>query len=262
MIHIVAPGETLIDIAKVYNITLDALQAANGVLKPETLQIGQALIIPAGSEQPILTDTGLLLPTPIPLPVTLQGAALYQTPAGSIWVLGEVLNSQSQSLENTQVRVALLDEAGMEIVSGTAFTALDVIPSGGKSPFGVLFQTPPPGVVSFSVSPIRAETSPEPGIRYMPIQVTAQEGVLEELLFKVRGSLANQGASSAAGVKLVLTTYDSAGRVTGYRQVGVGDGTLVAGGVAEFEIALTPGGPAGVMPDDYTLGAEGRTAQP
>jgi len=262
VIHIVQLGETLIDIAQRYNISLDALQAANGVLTPETLQIGQQLIIPIGAGQLVPGSGGLLLPTPTPLPVTIQGTALYETPAGSVWVLGEVLNPEGTALENTQVRVALLDGSGAEVAVGTAFAALDVIPLGGKSPFGVLFVLPPAGVASFVVTAIRAEASPEPGNRYMPVVIASRQSAMDGLQFKVTGSIASQGGFNAAGVSVVLTTYDEAGRVTGYRQAIVGDGTLAAGGVIEFEIAIAPNGPAGSLPADYSLAAQGRTAQP
>ncbi len=263
VIHIVQPGETLIDIAARYNISLDALQVANGVLTPETLQIGQQLIIPPeSSARPSATGGGLRLPTPTPLPVTLQGTALYETPAGSMWVLGEALNPGSTALENTQVRVALVDASSAEVSVGAAFTALDVIPAGGKSPFGVLFVSPPEDAASFVVTLLRAEASSEPGNRYMPIVVTSRQGAQDGLHFKVTGSLANPSGFSATGVSVALTTYDALGRVTGYRQVAVGNGTLAAGGGGEFEIAIAPNGPAGLLPADYSLVAQGWTAQP
>jgi LysM repeat protein len=262
VIHIVAPGETLFDIASRYNISLDALQAANGVLTPETLQIGQRLIIPIGPSglQPAPGGSGILLPTPTPLPVDVQGAALYFTPAGSIWVLGEVANPGGASLENTQVRAALLDQAGAEVAVGTAFTALDVIPIGGKSPFGVLFQSPPSDAVSFTVTAIRAEASAEPGGRYMPIGVASQQSALDGFQFTVTGSIVHQGNFNATAVSIVLTTYDAEGRVTAYRQATVGDGTLAAGAVAEFSIRVAPNGEPGALPADYALFAQGRTA--
>ena len=263
LIHIVEPGETLIDIAQRYAITLDALQAANGVLRPETLQIGQQLIIPVGSgAQPVPGGRGLLLPTPTPLPVTVQGTALYETPAGSMWVLGEVLNLVGTSLENIQVRVGLLDASGAEVAAGTAFTALDVIPIDGRSPFAVLFVSPPAGAAAFVVTAVRAEASAEPGKRHMPIVIAGEQGAIDGLQFKVVGSIANQGPFGAIDVNVVLTTYDAAGRVTGYRQAIAGDGTLAAGGKGEFEIGIAPNGPPGTMPAAYALAAQGRTAQP
>lgn len=264
VIHVVQPGETLIDIAQDYGVTLDALQAANGVLTPETLQIGQRLIIPLGPGAPSTSGGGLLLPTPAPLPVSVRGAALYETPVGSLVVQGEILNTSGVALENTQVRVALLNDSGEEVAAATAFTALEVIPMDGKSPFGVLFAPSdvPPGAASFVITPIRAEASTEPGSRYMPIVVTGQEGAVDGLQFKVSGSVANQGSATATGVNVVLTTYDDTGRVTGFRQTTVGDGTLPAGATAEFEISLAPNSLHGLPPTDYALAAQGQAAQP
>jgi len=117
-------------------------------------------------------------------------------------------------------------------------------------------------VASFVVTPIRAEASTEPGSRYLPIVVTGQEGAVDALQFKVRGSVANQGSATATGVNVVLTTYDDTGRVTGFRQFPVGEGTLPPGATAEFEISIAPNGPHGLPPADYALAAQGQAAQP
>lgn len=45
-VHTVAPGETLYRIAQEYNVTVDALMAANGIGDPRELRIGQRLMIP------------------------------------------------------------------------------------------------------------------------------------------------------------------------------------------------------------------------
>lgn len=260
VVHIVEPGDTLIDIANRYQTTLDDLQAANGVLNPETLQIGQSLIIPAttGSQRLLPGQSGLLLPTPVPLPVSIQGTALYQSPAGSIWVLGEIWNSGETALENTQVEVILLDESGLEVASDTAFTLLDVIARGNTAPFGVLFTALPAEVASFEVATIRAEVSQEPGGRYVSIAIADQQDALDGLQFNVSGSLANQSSQAAAEVVVIITTYDVEGRVTGYRQEAVGDGTLAAGGIATFSISIAPNGIRNSAPDHYTLSAQGR----
>src|SRR5512147_670531 len=139
VIHIVQPGDTLLGIALQYGVTLDALQQINGVLRPETLQIGQQIIIPTGSSGSSNDGGGtFLLPTPVPAPLVITNTARYQTPVGSLWVLGEVFNPTDQPLENVQVRVGLMNETGLEIGSDLTFTVLDFIPAGGRSPLGVL----------------------------------------------------------------------------------------------------------------------------
>jgi LysM repeat protein len=50
--HIVARGETLTSIAKMYKVTVDELQAANHIEDGRKLQAGQTIIIPGGSPTP------------------------------------------------------------------------------------------------------------------------------------------------------------------------------------------------------------------
>jgi LysM repeat protein len=47
--HIVARGETLTSIAKMYKVTVDELQAANHIEDGRKLQAGQTIVIPAAS---------------------------------------------------------------------------------------------------------------------------------------------------------------------------------------------------------------------
>jgi LysM repeat protein len=47
--HIVARGETLTSIAKMYRVTVDELQSANHIEDGRKLQAGQSIIIPAAS---------------------------------------------------------------------------------------------------------------------------------------------------------------------------------------------------------------------
>src|SRR5512143_1576130 len=150
IVHIVQPGDTLLGIALQYNVTLEELYQVNGVLKPELLQIGQSIVIPVPGSvgRPAGDNSGAVIaPTEPPLPVTVEHAARYRTPVGSVWVLGEVYNSTDQPIENVQVRVALLDAAGQELASDTPFLALEAVPPGGRAPFSVLFSAPPNGVI-------------------------------------------------------------------------------------------------------------------
>ena len=100
--------------------------------------------VPGSVGKPTNNNSGAVIaPTQPPLPVQVEHAARYQTPVGSVWVLGEVFNSTDQPIENVQVRVSLLDAPGMEVDSALPFVALDAIPPGGRVPFSVLFESPP-----------------------------------------------------------------------------------------------------------------------
>lgn len=48
--HVVQPGETLFAIARIYDVTVDELVAANNITNPNVVPVGTALKIPKDSE--------------------------------------------------------------------------------------------------------------------------------------------------------------------------------------------------------------------
>lgn len=242
VIHIVQPGDTLLGIALQYGVTLDALQQINGVLRPETLQIGQQIIIPVGDLAPSDANNGaqFLLPTPVPAAVVITNTARYLTPVGSLWVLGEVYNPTDEPAENVQVRVGLMDEGGREIANDLTFTVLDFVPANGRSPFGVLFAEPPLGVAGFQAIIVRAEPSYNNANRYAQLQVTAARIERAGALYRVTGAVANTGVANALDALITVTVYDSARRITGYRHLALPDEQLTAGATAQFDVTIAP----------------------
>lgn len=68
--HQVQRGETLIVIAQEYNTTVEAILALNPDVDPNLLQVGQVLLIPAGTATPAPTPTfDPNAPTPTPGPI-------------------------------------------------------------------------------------------------------------------------------------------------------------------------------------------------
>ena len=259
IIHIVQPGDTLLGIALQYNITLAALQQVNGVLKPETLQIGQKLIIPVPGVTSPETGGGLVLPTPTPVPLEVQHMALYQTSVGSVWVLGEVLNPGDTSLENVQVRASLLSASGVEAAAASTFVALDAVPPGGRSPFGVLFDNAPAGTLAFQVTAIRAEPSRNADARYVQLQIINPQPEPDGSRYRLTGSIANTSSANALAAQVVVTLYDANRRVVGYRQALIGDGQLPAGSTAPFDVTVSVD-PSAYAIADYAVEAQGRVS--
>lgn len=73
IIHIVAPGDTLFNIAQLYNVDFNLLAALNGIADPESLFPEQALIIPptnvpAEPTQETTETSNLATESPTPLP--------------------------------------------------------------------------------------------------------------------------------------------------------------------------------------------------
>jgi len=260
-VHIIQPGDTLLGIALQYGVTLDELYQVNGVLKPELLQIGQSVVIPAPGSvgKPTNNNSGAVIaPTQPPLPVQVEHAARYQTPVGSVWVLGEVFNSTDQPIENVQVRVSLLDVKGQEADSALPFVALDAIPPGGRVPFSVLFESPPIDVIDFQAYVVRADPAYNYSTRYATLEVsdiqTKQEGTQD----RVSGKVTNTGATNVAGAQVMITLYDDKGHVSGFRQYALPDDQLGPGGAATFEVLVSPD-PSAPMVANSTVSAQART---
>jgi len=256
IIHVVQEGETLLSIAFDYGVNLQALQTINGIENPQLLRVGQSLIIPTGEEESGETPN-LLLPTPTPLSFGLEGIALHETPVGSLWCMGEVVNTTDATLTNVQVHVILLDAAGERLAEADAFAAADLIQPGERSPFGVLFTNPPPGWATPDVTILRGEAAGSLADSYVPIDVTETDGQLSGSQFQVTGVVQNTSADQTAGdVRVIATTYDAQGAVTGFRHRRVEiEGTLAPGVTAPFAMTFTFHGDA---PADFNVIALGR----
>ena len=258
VIHVVQAGETLLSIAFTYEVSLQALQAANGIENPQFLQVGQRLVIPIGGAETQVSP-GLLLPTPTPLPFQLEGIALHETPVGSLWCMGDIVNTTGFTLTNVQVHVALFDAAGERLTEVDAFADADLIPPGERSPFRVLFTNPPPGWATPQVSIVRGEVAGALDTSYVPIAITELDGQPSGSQLRVSGVVQNTSADRPAGsVNVIVTTYDAQGLVTGVRQGTVElEGALAPGASAPFTLWLTFHGDT---PVDYNVIALGRIA--
>jgi LysM repeat protein len=265
---VVGKGDTLQAIAFDFGVSVGALQAANGIENPQFLQVGQRLVIPV-DEEGEGSGSGQILPTPTPHPLQVQGLAFYETPVGSLLGLGEVANTTALTLTNVQVEATLLDAAGERILSTNSFTALDLVPPGSLSPFSVLFTTPPPEWSSHTVNVIRGQEAGVLSSAYVPLTVTEAEGRQLDPQYEVTGRVKNASTGrSAASVEVIVTTYDAAGAVTGFRRsslsrssgddVGnLGPTSLGPGEEIAFSVLLTThaGGP-----HDFTVSVLGRAA--
>jgi hypothetical protein len=245
-----------LSIAFDYGVSLQALQSANGIDNPQLLQVEQELVIPVGGEQPSITP-GLLLPTPTPQPFEVRGVSLHETPVGSLWCLGEIANTTTVTLTNVQVRVTILDAAGNPLAEADAFAAADIIPAGERSPFGLLFTNPPPDWASAQATILRGEEAGALTDSYVPITVSDLERGPADAQLRVSGLVGNASADQSAGsVRVIATTYDTEGLVTGFRRASVElDGPLAPGATTPFAITFTF---HGGEPADFTIIALGR----
>ena len=249
VIHKVQAGDTISGIAKQYGISAEALQEANAILDPQLLQIDQELVIPLGNHNPEGPPTS----TPIPLPFEVKGVGFYETPAGSLWCLGEVENTSGRALERVQVKVSLQDEDDKVLATESAFVALGIVPQRSKAPFAVLFVNPPVSFAKYQAIPLSGEAVTYLGNRYLDLTITEQQGESEGHYFAVEGLVQNTGQADAETVTVLATAYDAHGRVTGFRQADL-ENAPAAGESFPFQVNLLPFGGTAVT---YSVQAQG-----
>ena len=248
VIHFVVSGDTLFGVALDYGVTVDSLLRYNGLDEKDFLSIGQGLIIPLEEEEGT-EDGGVMnvpvgnaiLPTPTPLPLATAGVALYETPVGGMWCMGEVLNTTGGPITNLQVRVTLTAHDGTPLVSTRVLAAADYLLPEARAPFSVLFRNPPNGVADVTVELVRGEMLSPITESFVPLQVVAMEGNISGPQYRVRGTLLNDGVQTVTRVSVVATIYNTDGNVVGYRQLAMGDALQMAsGGQQTFDMLLTP----------------------
>jgi len=257
IIYTVQRGDTLINIARQYGVTVAALQETNGILNPRALRIGQQLIIPHNEEA--LLGGGEPTATPTPMPFDIVNVHFDRTPLGGLWCLGEVHNTSNTDLEQVQVLVTLYDDKHEALASGSAFAQLDLIAPDGRGPFAILFPDAPAAFASYEAQPLSGVPA-YVGSYYRDLEVRDTEAEGERYAsYTIRGRVANVGPEDAVAVSVVVTAYDALGRVVGVRK-GIPEHNVVPrGGETTFQVELVPAGGPVIT---YTVQALGRRILP
>ncbi|MEM7033045.1 MAG: FxLYD domain-containing protein [Chloroflexota bacterium] len=250
VIYVVQPGDTLLSIAIAYDVAVEAIQTANGIVDPRLLQIGQVVVIPDAAD-----DGSLPSPTPTPFPALVQGISFQRLPQGSLWAFGTVKNPGDVVLSEIVVEVNLYDPAGILLDSKAVFAQLDLLRPGGEIPFAALFVDPPSSFAQFqaitiSAVPILGQTRYY--VDFEALELSAR--FVEDGLYRVKGQLANTGQHDVEAIKLVTTAFDVDNQVVGQRQAALDVILLRSGSRTPFEVDL-------IIPEAtvhrYTIQAEG-----
>jgi len=128
----------------------------------------------------------------------------------SFHIVGEVRNNSSTPMETVNVVATLYDDSGKMTGADRAFTALDVIPPGGRSPF----ETATDEWVGTTHYELQVEGSPGDAPR-QDLVILAHEHYVDGDWLHVQGEVQNTGSVPAESVQVVITLYDAGGNVVG-----------------------------------------------
>lgn len=238
-VYVVEAGDTMGGIALKFGVSLDDLAAANPEVSPNSMSIGTELRIPGLPANP----SGAATPSPVPAPV--EQLACYPTADRGLWCFVLVRNDTTDLLENLSAQVSLGSPDGSPLASGTAVSALNILPPGEALPLAVFFPPPVTGGVIPSARLLTGVRLQPGDARYLPaafqntlVEVSAA-GLSAQASGRVR--LAD-GAQAANTVWIAGVAYDRSGRVVGVRRW-ESSGALDPG--AELPFAFTVSSVAG-----------------
>lgn len=237
-VYTIDSGDSLLSIAQLYNVSVGALQEANGILDPRTLQIGQELVIP----QEIEEESAFATATPTPMPAIVQNVAVGENNIGGVWVLGEVLNTTDVSLEQVRVRFMLLGDDGATLIETSNLAALDIVGANETTPFALLIEDAPNAFAQFRTE-VASAVPAYVGSYYRELEIRdlqiRGDGTSP---YSVSGRVYNFGTVEAINVQVVLTAYDNRGTVVGVRKISPENDTVPKLGETSFSIILAPQG--------------------
>ena len=239
IVYTIVEGDTLLGIAIQNRTTTEEIAALNPDARPELLQIGQTLILPPPATPQFQGVAG----TAVPIQIEVRHVNAYQTPLGSLWLLGEVANLGDFPVGNVQVSIGLLDAAGAELGTAVAWVVVPVIMPGQSAPFGVLVNEPPSAYARPSVSVIGGETVLDLGTQIVDLVVEETAVSFADDRVQISGEVQNSGQITARDTIITATFYNNQGDVTGFHQQQL-EGALAPTEMITFSMtAAPPGGP-------------------
>ena len=242
-VYEVQAGDTLGQIAEKFNVSIDALVAANPDVSPNSMSIGIKLNIPSDPSNP----TGASTSTPVPAPVTQ--IECYPTTDKGLWCFVLVHNDTPDMLENLSAQVTLVDANGQEFLSAQALSPLNILPPEASLPLMVFF---PPSIPSAAQPRAQILT----GIRLLPNDARYLSASTQNTLVQVDNSGRSAQVSgivrlpddvqSASLIWVAAVAYDEHGRIVGVRRWESVDGTTqfafevssLAGRIERVEFAV------------------------
>jgi LysM repeat protein len=211
-VYIIQQGDTISDLAEQFKISQDLLRAANPDLNPNSLTIGDTIIVPDPSA-PITAASTL---TPVPAPVTQ--AVCHPTADSGLWCFALIQNDTTTYLENVSAQITLFGSNNNVIAKETAFTPLDIIAPNSALPVYVFF----PNIMENVNPQIQLLSAMQGnGASYLPAALnnTIAQISWDGKSAQVSGQISLPAESNAATqVWVAAAAYDKNGTVVGVKR--------------------------------------------
>ncbi len=235
-VYTIQSGDTFSELAEQFKISQDELRAANPDVSPNSMPVGETLLIPDSSAPLAAASTLTLVPAPVTQTVC------HPTADNGLWCFALIQNNTPDILENISAQITLLDENNNVLASQTAFMPLDIIPPNVSLPVYVFFpNTPKTANIQVQIlSAIQSDAS-----RYLRADLNNVITQIDwnGLTAQVSGQVSLPVESTAATqIWIAAVAYDKDGRVVGMRRWE--GGAIQPGGSIPFSFLVSSLGSA------------------
>jgi LysM repeat protein len=226
-------GDTMSEIAEKYHVSLDDLIAANPNVSPNSMSVGQTLLIPSNPSNPGNAST------PTPVPASVKQIECYPTIDRGLWCFALVHNDLPDIMENVSAHITLVDSNGAVIASQTALLPLNILPPNTSLPLYAFFAPDIPADAKAQVQLLTAIQIPINDPRYLPAAINNTSVQIDRNGHSahVNGQVSLPPESNAATqVWVVVVAYDEFSRVVGVKRWE--GGGIQPGGSLPFNFAV------------------------
>lgn len=171
-------------------------------------------------------------PQPSEVILGLMGTNDYLDDLGNLHVVGEVHNDLASNVYQIRVRITFYDEEGNVLEESTSSTLLDILVPGQSTPFVILWQ----GAGDWKRFSLRATgrvttDHPEEGLTIVHSYARLDDAGL----YHVVGTIRNDGTATAYYVKIVVSLYDSLGKISNANFAHTEPSRIAPGMTASFD---------------------------
>jgi hypothetical protein len=221
--------------------------------------VGAYLLTRSGTNNP---PTGTPTPTPSVTPspsptgvanVSVLSASDYYDEYGYFTVVGEVENTLGTNVHWVKIVATFYDSSGTVIGTDYTYTTIDTLKPNQKSPFELSSYPDEITPASYDLDVEYYTTQLQP---FEGLTILSQTASIDTSGYhNVVGEVKNNGASEATFVKVVVTYYNSAGKVIGTTFAYTQLDTINAGATSPFELSSYP---LAITPASYDLQVQGQ----
>lgn len=186
--------------------------------------------------------------------------ARYTGQAGTLHVVGLVLNNSNRNVHRVRIKGRFYDQGGRLILHASVDAYIDILRPGEQAPFDMALDQPPAGLDTFALEAEGYETADEPflGIEFIQYAALLQESATDNARsLTIVGELTNIGAQPAGQVQVSCAVLDASGNLVDVGTTSAYGDVLESGRVIPFRLYLAQ---VNGDPDNYQIIPYGQQA--